>query len=39
MVYPDAKFIHLSKEQRRELRQWVLGNEIRDSNVYMLRVK
>ena len=37
LVYPDAKFLHLSLEQRPELRQWRLGNDIRKTNVYMLR--
>jgi hypothetical protein len=37
MVYPDSKFEHLSKEQRRELRQWVLGNETRESSVRLIK--
>ena len=36
-VDPESKFKHLSKEQRNDLRQWKLGNEIRKQNVYIVK--
>jgi hypothetical protein len=37
LVDPESQFKHLSREQRAELRQWKLGNDIRKQNVYMVK--
>ena len=36
LVSPTSLFRHLSLEQRQDLRQWKLGNQTRESLVYML---